>query len=267
MKLRRKNYDLRLVFGGGILASLIVLIFDKDFGVNLLTEIGSVALTVFVINKIIERRERQRRVAIDQRILRDIQAITASYWSIWKHLVWQYMPSEKINSEQDFQRVYRDLVSKARMNETFEFVSIHHPESWNLFFNNRVIKDCFINYQSTLTKQIQSFIDDYRIYIDPELLDILLNLLESQYFKDLYLLNQDQQFMSVTILDMGEDPNKLETYLQVDDDRHLKQFAILHNYGVRLSTMINQFTDVNVEIYNVKKYFIHPTAQFNAYTN
>lgn len=262
MKFNRKNYDLRIVFGASVLLALIVLFIDKDFGVNLFTEIGGVALTVFVINKIIERRERQRRIAIDQRILRDIQAITASYWSIWKHLVWQYLPDEKISSEKDFHRIYKDLVSRAQMNEGFKFISIHHPESWNLFFNNRIIKDCLINYHSTLTTQIQSFIDDYRIYIDPELLDILLNLLESQYFKDLYLLNQDQASLSLIILDMGDDPNKLETYLSPEDDRHLKQFAELHNYGVRLGNVISEFTEVNVEIYNIKKYFIHPTAQF-----
>jgi hypothetical protein len=267
MKFKRKNYDLRIVFGASIILALVVLFFDKDFGVNLFTEIGGVALTVFVINKIIERRERQRRIAIDQRILRDIQSITASYWSIWKHLVWQYLPNEKINTESDFLAIYKDLVVKAQMNEGFQFVSIHHPESWNLFFNNRIIKDCFINYHDTLTKQIQSFIDDYRIYIDPELLDILLNLLESQYLKDLYLINQDQASLSMTILDMGDDPNKLESYLQPGDDRHIKQFAELHNYGLRLSKVISEFTDVNVEIYTIKKYFIHPTAQFNAYTN
>jgi len=260
MKFSRKNYDLGLVFGASIFFALVVFFIDRDFGVNLFTEIGGVALTVFVINKIIERKERQRRIAIDQRILRDIQSVTASYWSIWKHLVWQYMPTAKINSEKDFQHIYKDLVIHSQLNEGFKLVSINHPESWNLFFYNRPIKDCFINYHNTLSQQIQSFVDDYRIYIDPELLDILLNLLESQYFKDLYMINQDQATLSMTMLDMGEDPNRLEAYLHPDDDRHLKQFADLHNYGVRLANIINKFTDVNVEIYNIKKYFINPTA-------
>ena len=110
MKFRRRSFDLRLVFGASIFFALVIFFVDKDFGVNLFTEIGGVALTVFVINKIIERRERERRIAIDQRILRDIQSITASYWSIWKHLVWQYMPAEKIDSEKDFQRIYNCLL-------------------------------------------------------------------------------------------------------------------------------------------------------------
>jgi len=260
MKFRRRSFDLRLVFGASILFALVIFFVDKDFGVNLFTEIGGVALTVFVINKIIERRERERRIAIDQRILRDIQSITASYWSIWKHLVWQYMPAEKIDSEKDFQRIYKDLVLHSKLNEGFKFVSIQHPESWNLFFYNSLIKDCFVNYHSTLTKLIQSFIDDYRIYIDPELLDILLNLLESEYFKDLYMINQDQASVNMTMLDIGEDPNRLEAYLRANDDRHLKQFAVLHNYGARLSIIINEFADANVEIYDIKKYFINPTA-------
>ena len=265
MKFRHKNYDLRIVFGASILFSVVVLFIDKDFGVNLFTEIGGVALTVFVINRIIERRERQRRITIDQRILRDIQAIMASYWSIWKHITWQYKPDAQIANAEDFRKNYQELVQATTINEVFKFVSIHHPESWNLFFNNRTIKDCLLNYHQTLTTQIQSFIDDYRIYIDPELLDILLNLLESQYFKDLYLLYQDQNSINVTIIDMGEDPNKLETYLRPDDDRHIKQFAELHKYGERLARVISEFTNVNVEMYNVKKYFIHPTAQFSDY--
>lgn len=53
---------------------------SKEFGVNLFTEITGVAITVFVINKILERKERQKRIAIDQRILRELQSIIASYF-------------------------------------------------------------------------------------------------------------------------------------------------------------------------------------------
>jgi len=85
-------------------------------------------------------------------------------------------------------------------------------------------------------------------------------LLESEYFKDLYMINQDQASVNMTMLDIGEDPNRLEAYLRANDDRHLKQFAVLHNYGARLSIIINEFADANVEIYDIKKYFINPTA-------
>ncbi len=83
MNFRKKNYDFRLFFAISIVISTLTLFINKELGINLITEIASVALTVFVINKIIERRERQKRIAIDQRILRDIQAILASYFSIW----------------------------------------------------------------------------------------------------------------------------------------------------------------------------------------
>jgi hypothetical protein len=260
MNFRKKNYDFRLFFAISIVVSTLTLFINKDLGINLLTEIASVALTVFVINKIIERRERQKRISIDQRILRDIQAILASYFSIWKHLVWQYAPEEKIESENDLLRIYPELVRKSLVNERFKFVSLHHPESWELFFNNRSIKECFQNYHTTLINQIQSFIEDFKIYIEPELLDILLNILDDQYFKDVFAMNQEEA--ERLVIEYDQDPNKLESYIQPDNTNHLHLFIKLTAYGNELKTLINKFIDVNVELYKIKKYFLHPLAQF-----
>jgi hypothetical protein len=139
-------------------------------------------------------------------------------------------------------------------------VSLNHPESWELFFYNKSIKDCFDNYRTTLTKEIQTFINDYKIYIEPELLDLLLNILESQYFKDIVIMNQEGSDIFVKELD--QDPNKLDSYLKPNDLRHLHQFINLINYSTRLHHVINEFTDVQVELYEFKKYFIHPSLQF-----
>src|SRR6185436_19970022 len=95
------KFSLRLVFGVSLIVCLSALYFDKELGLNLLTELGGVAITVFVINNIIERRERLKRISIDQRILRELQYIIASYYSIWKHLCWQYLPLNKIENEID----------------------------------------------------------------------------------------------------------------------------------------------------------------------
>ncbi len=259
MKFRNKNYDLRLVLGGTLLLALLLMISDrsKEFGINLFTEITGVAITVFVINRILERRERQKRIAIDQRILREVQSLIASYFSIWKHLVWKYLPNEKIETEMDFLKIYPQLVRSSAVDEQFEIVSIHHPESWKLFFHSRSIKDCFENYYATLTSETQTFINDFKMYLEPELLDKLLNIMECQYFKSIFLMSQEGT--EKLLIDFEQDKNRLESYISPDELSHLDQFLGLMGYSKRLKGMINKFTDVNVELYQIKKYFIHPS--------
>ena len=98
-----RKYDLQIVFISAILISILLYSFNytREFGLNFLTEISGVAITVFLVDRILKRRERKKTVAIDQRILRDVQSIIASYYSIWKHLVWKYLPDEKIENENE----------------------------------------------------------------------------------------------------------------------------------------------------------------------
>jgi hypothetical protein len=259
MKFRNKNYDLLLVFAGSVIISLLLMLFDKskDLGVNLFTEITGVAITIFIINKILERRERQKRISIDQRILREVQSLIASYFSIWKHLAWRYLPNEKVETEKDMLRVYSQLVKNCNIHDKFEIVSIHHPESWKLFFHNRSIKECFENYYTTLTGETQTFINDFKMYLEPELLDRLLNIMECQYFKSILLMNQEGT--EKILIEMEFDTNTLESYLNFDDQEHLTQFVELMHYSKRLRDVINKFTDVGVELYQLNKYFKNPS--------
>lgn len=263
MKLRTKNYDLRLFLGGSLIIGIILMTFDKtkEFGTNFFTEISGVAITVFVINKILERRERQKRISIDQRILREIQSIIASYFSILKHLAWQYLPEEKIEDEKDILIIYPKLVRLSCINDQFEIISIHHPESWKLFFHNRLIKDCFENYYVTLAGEIQLFINDFKMYLEPELLDNLLNIMECQYFKNILMMNQ--KGTEEILNSYGQNPNRLESHISPDDQCHLNEFVALMDYSKRLKNTINKFTDVNMELYQIKKYFIYPSELSN----
>ncbi|MBL7854811.1 MAG: hypothetical protein JNL17_10450 [Cyclobacteriaceae bacterium] len=252
----------RLVFGVCLFISLAALFFDKEIGVNLLTELGGVALTVFIIDGIIERRERQKRISIDQRILSELQFIIASYYSIWKHLYWPYLPAEKITNASDLVRVYPTLVTTANITHRFDTVSINHPESWDLFFYNRTIGECFKNYHEAVTKGIKTFINDFKIYIEPELLDILLSLLESQYFKDLVLMHQETTpalFRDV----LNQDPDKLESYLKPSSVKNIEQITILEEYSERLNKVILRFKTHDVPLYRIETYFLHPTQQFS----
>lgn len=257
------TFSLRFVFGISLAAALFAFVFDKDLGINLLTEVAGVALTVFVINNIIERRERQKRIAIDQRILRELQFIVASYYSIWKHLYWQHAQHEKIETENDLMRIYPLLLTNTDITKNFDTVSLNHPESWELFFYNRSIKDCFANYHSTLTKEIQTFINDFKIYIEPELLDILLSMLEGAYFKDILMMNQDS---TATILaEIGMDANRLDSYLKPAAVQHIHQIMALSRYSQTLYTMIREYKKVEIELYQIKKYFTHPSKQFSEF--
>jgi hypothetical protein len=259
MKIRKQNYDLRLILGATLLFAIVLMTFDKsrEFGTNFFTEITGVAITVFVINKILERKERQKRISIDQRILREIQSIIASYFSIWKHLAWKYLPGEAIENGNDFVRIYPRLVELSKLNEQFEIVSIHHPESWKLFFHNKPIKECFENYYLTLTGEIQLFINDFKMFLEPELLDALLNIMECQYFRNILMMSQEGT--EKILVELEQDPDRLDAYISQDDVAHLHQFLGLMDYSQRLNTMIDKFTDVNVELYQIKKYFIHPS--------
>jgi hypothetical protein len=255
-----KRYDLYVVFGVGLLVSLTFMFFDQthELGTNLFTEISSVALTVFIINKILERKERQKRIAIDQRILRETQSIIASYFSIWKHLVWQYFPNEKIENEQDFLALYPRLVKASKVNEQFEVVSIHHPESWKLIFHHRTIKECFKNYYDALNASTQLFINDFKIFLEPELLDYLLDVMECDYFKNIYMMCYEEGTEQI-LMELDQDVNRLDSYLNPDDTKHVQQFLELLRYSKKLKNTIAKFTPVTVELYQFKKYFTDPT--------
>ncbi len=254
-----KKYDLYFVFGGSLVFAASLMLFRKSYeiGNNLFTEMSGVAMTVFVINKILARKENQKRISIDQRILREVQSIIASYFSIWKHLAWQYFPGEKIETEKDLLKLYPEFVKRAKLNEQFRIVSIHHPESWKLFFHNRSIRECFLNYSSTLSEDIQAFINDFKIYLEPELLDCLLNILECEYFKNIFMMGEEGT--SNILIDLEQDTERLDSYISADDTRHLNRFLELFNYSKRLKNKITKFSEVSAELYQLKKYFVHPS--------
>jgi hypothetical protein len=259
MKFRAKNYDLHIVLGATVLVAVTLMFFGgtRELGTNLFTEITGVAITIFVINKILERKERQKRITIDQRILRETQKIIASYFSIWKHLIWKYLPEETITDTRSFSKLYPKLVQLTRLNDQFEIVSIHHPESWKLFFHNRSILLCFENYQTVLTQEIQLFISDFKMYLEPELLNHLLNIMESEYFRNMYMMMQEET--NSALVELEQDPLQLESYLAAEEKIHIDHFKMLIDYCVRLRTTIRQFSEENPELYDIEKYFVHPT--------
>jgi hypothetical protein len=233
--------------------------FTRDFGINFVTEIIGVWITVFLINRILERRERERRVVIDLRILRETSSIIASHFSIWKHLAWKYAPHVKIRTEADLKAIYPTLIQLTRLDEQFDVVSIHDPESWKLFFHNRTIKQCFENYHKSILEDISSTMNNFKAHIEPELLGYFLELTEDRYFRDLASLGQSEVY-SVVLTEFGEDENKLASYLS-EDIGHFSKINTLKNYCEKLRIRVAEFTDAPSNSYEINRYFVNPVTQ------
>lgn len=237
---------------------LFAIPFTRDFGINFVTEIMGVWITVFLINRVLEKRERERRVVIDLRILRETSSIIASHFSIWKHLAWKYAPELKIKTEADLKAAYPKLMQLTRLDDQFEIISIHDPESWKLFFHNRTIKQCFENYHKSVLEDINSTMNNFKAHLEPELLGYFLELTEDPYYRDLASLSQSDVY-SLVLNDFGEDENKLSSYLS-EDTGHFSKIMALKNYCEKLRVRISEFTEVPSDTYEISRYFINPVT-------
>lgn len=256
VRLARRNYDLQIVLFIGLLLAIGMMVVSKDLGSILLTELISISITVFVIDNLLERKARRKRIDIDQRILHEVQSVIASYFSIWKHLIWKYLPNEKINNEQDFFNCYTRLVKEAKVNEEFDVVSLQAPESWDLLFHKRIVKKCFENYHDSVIKQIKTLIGSFNGYIEPELFHLLLEIMECQYFRSIYLMGNAET--ETVLIELDQDINRLDSYLNADDKRHIQKIMALMHYSQHLHSLINKFEKVKAELYHLKEPFQNP---------
>jgi hypothetical protein len=258
-----RKYDLQIVFASAITIGLILYSLNqtREFGLNFLTEISGVAITVFLVDRIMKRRERKKTASIDLRILKDLQLISASHFSIWKHLAWKYLPEAQISNEKDLIDLYPQILSNTRISESFEIVSIHHPESWKLFFHGKTIKDCFENYHMAMTEDIQSFLDNFKSYLEPQLLDALFEVLESDYYRSIKSISQSEETEHV-IAGFGLDPDKLDSYLDADNVDHIKRMFEILSYSLMLKNKVTEFMHVKYEPYDIKTYFRNPTLVY-----
>ena len=252
------KYDLQLILGFAIILSIILIYSSgsRDFGINLFTEMTGVAMTVLIINKILERKTRKKRISIDIRILNELQIIISNYFSIWKHLAWRYFPQQKITSEKELLNILPQLIKSCNLKDSFNIVSIHQPESAKLHFHDKTLKRCFDNYSHTLFANIQSFISEYKLYLEPDLLNLLLNVTESRYFSSIDMINQKE---CIDILsDLGQDIDKLESYINPHELQHIQHFIHLIEYSAHLKNIISKFKKTDSKLYDFSTYFKKP---------
>jgi hypothetical protein len=256
-----KKYDLRIVFVVSSLLGIGLYAYpgSREFGINVITELASIWITIFLVNRLIEKRERRRRVSIDQRILSETLSIIATYYSIWKHLTWQYFPDSKIESEKELIALYPPILKTALLSDKFEIVSIHYPESWKLFFHNRTIKECFENYNIVIQDSIGSLIENFKFHMEPELLGYLLELSESDYLREVHSVFNSEE--TDVLNDFGQDTNVLGTYIS-NSTSHFDKILQLSNYCDALGNRVSEYTLLNSERYNFKRYFTNPVLMY-----
>jgi hypothetical protein len=256
-----KKHDLKIVFILSSVLGIALYIYplSREFGVNVITELASIWITVFLVNRLIEKRERKRRVSIDQRILMETLSIVASYYSIWKHLTWRYFPNAKVETEKDLQAIYPAILKSAHLSDQFEIISIHYPESWKLFFHNRTIKDCFENYHRVLQDSINLLMENFKIHLEPELLGYLLELSESEYLREVNSVFRSDETDVLT--EFGQDIDKLGSYIS-NSTSHFDKIIQLSSYCRQLDSRIAEYTIFNAEHYNLKRYFENPLLTY-----
>jgi hypothetical protein len=232
---------------------------SREFGVNVITELGSIWMTVFLVNRLIEKKERKKRVSIDQRILIETLSIIASYYSIWKHLTWRYFPNSKIETEKDLIAIYPSILKLVRLSEKFDVVSIHYPESWKLFFHNRTMKECFENYHLVLQDSIGSLIENFKIHLEPELLGYLLEISESEYLREVNSVFRSDE--TDVLNEFGQDIDILGSYIS-NSTSHFNRIIQLSIYCRHLDNRVGENAEANVEHYNLKRYFENPLLTY-----
>ena len=76
------------------------------------------------------------------------------------------------------------------------------------------------------------------------------------------MMNQDGTLELLT--ELGQDTNELESYINPNDLEHIHQFLELMKYSAGLKFTINKFKEMNLELYQIKKYFVMPESPVKA---
>jgi hypothetical protein len=152
---------------------------------------------------------------------------------------------------------YPQLVDSCRLSDKFELVSTHYPESWNLFFHDLTIRDCFKNYNETVQSTIQSLIDNFKFHMEPELLGMLLEILESSFIREVSSI-YDSNEIEMVLNEFGKDTDHLNSYLSKNIQIFTKFFE-LNRYSENLIKSISNYTDRTYKTYNLAEYLKNPT--------
>lgn len=250
----------------------IPLCFNKgtyDFGLNILAEMIGVAVTVFIVDKMYKKREQKKRFPIDKRIFADLQMLITSYLIIWKQLIYEYTPEKKINTIDDLIFAQNDILEKANLNDEFSNVNVHIPENLKVFFHQKTVLEAFQEYQRFLNAEIPKFIAEYKFYMDPDLYDLLSQILEDEYNKNITSLkNVEETRKLISIVETKDstnvDPNSLINFINQHNTEHFKLIEELIAYSTKLYTEIKDLGVIKEPVFDLKKHFDSAENKINS---
>jgi hypothetical protein len=231
-----------------------------DFGLNILAEMIGVAVTVFIVDKMYKRREQKKRFPIDKRIFADLQMLITSYLIIWRQLIFEYTPDKKINTIDDLILAQNEILEKANLNDEFNNVNVHVPENLKVFFNKKTVLEAFQEYQHFLNSEIPKFIAEYKFYMDPDLYDLLSQILEDEYNKNITSLKNVEETRNLISLieenaSTNVDPNSLINFINQHNTEHFKLIEELIVYSTKLYTEIKDLGVIKESVFDFKKHF------------
>lgn len=265
LKKLKRYFDRNLVmyFPLVLIGVTIPLCFYKgtyDFGLNILAEMIGVAVTVFIVDKMYKRREQKKRFPIDKRIFADLQMLITSYLIIWRQLICEYTPEKKINTIEDLILAQNEILEKANLNDEFSNVNVHIPENLKVFFHKKTVLEAFQEYQRFLNSEIPKFIAEYKFYMDPDLYDLLSQILEDEYNKNITSLkNVEETSNLISLLDENitstVDPNSLINFINKHNTEHFKLIEELIAYSTELYTEIKDLGVIKEPVFDLKKHF------------
>lgn len=246
-----------------LIAITIPLCFYKgtyDFGLNVLSEMIGVAVTVFIVDKMYKKQEQKKRFPIDKRIFADLQIIITSYLIIWKQLIYEYTPDKKITTIDDLILAQNDILEKANLNDEFSNLNVHIPDNLKIFFHKKTVLESFQEYQHFLNTEIPKFISEYKFYLDPDLYDLLCQILDNEYNKNITSLkNVEETGKLISIVESKKveniDPNSLINYINQHNTTHFKLVEKLIIYSNKLYSEIKDLGEIKEPVFDLQKHF------------
>lgn len=141
----------------------------EEFGKNLLPEMLGVAVSVYIIDKLYQRRERKKTIIIEKRILSELNSFIASYFSIWKMFAWKYHSNKRIESIDDLIKYQKEIIEKVNIDDKLLTVLWETPESTKLLKSNPYLTiqehiTCYIN---CIDNDISWILNEYKLHLDP----------------------------------------------------------------------------------------------------
>ncbi|GEM_PF-2002756 len=240
-----------------VVASSFLLLFEKtkDFGLNLTTEMVGLLITVVIIDKLYESKEKRKNLKINIRIFSEINSFIYTYLSIWKHIKVNFNNELNINNLDDLIANYKTLIINTDIHSKFDVIQLSAPENTSVnFFIGMDVKESLILFKEYAELIISHITKEYNIYLEPDLYDLLKAIQSDNLFEsEISSLKNVEQTTSI-ILTIAkrkvtkEQTTKLNFFLNEHNTLHLYKLNRLINFNNKFYKELNKF-DYEIDSY------------------